>query len=100
MRFRWIALGVVGFAVWLIATFGVVYAAVELAETDAQTEAIVIGRDVFGRSGPNALVQYCVSYTVQGAAGEVCERHLRSVGVTSGCYLDAEIGKPLPDSCQ
>ena len=36
MRFRWIALGVVGFAVWLVATFGVVYAAVELAEDERQ----------------------------------------------------------------
>ena len=100
MKVRWVALGVAGFAVWLIATFGVVYAAIELAEDDNQTEAIVIGRDVFGHSGANAIVQYCVSYTVQGAAGEVCERHLRNIGEPSGCYRDAEIGKRLPDSCQ
>ena len=36
MKLRWIALGIAGFAVWLVATFAVVYAAVELAEDDAE----------------------------------------------------------------
>ena len=101
MRLRWIALGVVGFAVWLIATFAVVYAAIELAGDDDQTQAIVIHRStyhigVIAGSG-NSLTEYCVSYTIQGTDGSICDK---SSEAPPDCYLDAEIGKRLPNSCQ
>ena len=35
-------MGVAGFAVCLVAVFGVVYAAIDLAEDDSQRQAIVI----------------------------------------------------------
>lgn len=100
MRFRWIALGIVGFAVWLIATFGVVYAAVELAEDD-RTEAFVTERYVVtvpSAVADSPITRYCVSYTIQGVVGgKLCEG---AGDGPSDCYLDAEVGKRLPSSCQ
>lgn len=102
MSARWAALGVVGFAVWLIATFGVVYVAVELAGDDEQTQAIVIGRSNERVGHPDAdgnpIRVYCVAYTTQGPIGEICETTLRDA--PPACYLDAEPGKRLPGSCQ
>ena len=100
MRFRWIALGVVGFAVWLIATFAVVYAAVDLAEDG--TQAIVTGHSSQLLPGTGiGRTTFCVSYIVIGVTGQVCETSSTGSPETPfSCYLDAEIGKQLPDSCQ
>ena len=100
MRFRWIALGVAGFAVWLVATFGVVYAAIELAEDDAQ--AIVIWRSDDEVGIPSQeFRRYCVAYNLQGIiTGELCKNIQGKGNDPPDCYLDAEVGKPLPSSCQ
>ena len=54
MRFRWFALG---FAACCV-TLGVVYAVIELAGDDTQTQAIVISRADFG--GPAKLHKLAV----------------------------------------
>ena len=102
MRFRWVTLGVIAFAVCLVAVFGVVYVAIELAEDDG-TQAIVTGRAVeqipgTTATGGDVLRRYCVSYSVLGMLDSTCP--LGSEVDPPACYLDAEIGKPLPDSCQ
>ena len=38
MRLRWIALGVVGFAIWLATTFGVAFAVVEWRASDSEPD--------------------------------------------------------------
>ena len=58
MRFRWVALGVVGFAVWLVATFGVAYAVVEWRIDDAPV--VVEARVDVGEPGP-AIDPRCVA---------------------------------------
>ena len=81
--------------------FGVVYAAIELSSGDNQTQAIVIGhsdRSAGVRADGTQLRTYCVAYNLLGTTGESCEKTLRND--PPDCYLDAEIGKRLPNSCQ
>ena len=95
MKFRWFALG---FAAGCV-TLGVFYAVIEWSSDDDQTQAIVIDRfEKFGLQQPNAVVRYCVSYSVFGAENEICADHRRDSA--PACYLDAERGKRLPSSCQ
>jgi hypothetical protein len=79
MKARWIALGVVGFAVCLVAVFGVVYTAIELAEDDSQTQAIVIDREQIGPIDPPNLttIRWCVTYNLLGTEGKLCKANSR-----------------------
>ena len=100
---RWIALGVAGFVVLLVAMFGVAFAVVEWRDDD-QTQAIVIGRTAEPLPGespitnPDPMMQYCVSYSILGTVDQLCPTAFHSD--PPACYLDAKIGESLPDSCQ
>ena len=58
MRFRWVALGAVGFAVWLLATFGVAYAVVEWRNDDAQ---VVVEAPVDAKAPEPTIDPRCIA---------------------------------------
>ena len=96
MNRHWIVLGAVVFVVWLVATFGISYGVVEWRNDDERLQTIVIGKEEIQRNQNAILIDYCVSYRVAGIEDELCE----TSSVLPACYLDAEIGKRLPSSCQ
>ena len=81
MNRRWIALGIVGAAVWLIATFGIVYVAVDLAGEDIQ---VVIEAPVAeDRECADAVVYFSaidnsIQFFVEQSSGETAADFLGS----------------------
>ena len=58
MKARWITLGAVGFAVWLVATFGVAYAVVEWRNDDAQ---VVVEAPVDAKAPEPTIDPRCIA---------------------------------------
>lgn len=99
MARRWIALGIAGFAVWLIATFGVTYFVIERQDDGEPSQAIVTGVSIEPVTGSGELIDYCVSYTLLGKDSSVCQAWSIHQDAFFSCYDEAVIGKSLPDSC-